>query len=358
MRLTVDLTALGRNWKKLAAMAEGAECAGVVKADAYGLGIDRVVPALSAAGCRTFFVALPEEGVRVREFAPDAAIYVLCGFLSDLVVHYSEAKLRPVLGFRDEVEAWAGSMPGAPSALHVDTGMNRLGVTLEEAEALSADPLIERAGVELVISHLACADEPEHPLTARQRARFSEMRELFPGKRLSLANSAGVHLGPHYHYDLVRPGIAVYGGASHPFAEMETVVTAEARVLQVRDVPAGEAVGYGAVQTVHRDSRIAVLGAGYADGYQRAASAVGPRNARVRIGNHIAPLLGRVSMDLMAIDVTDLPEEEVRPGVWAELFGPHVAVDSVAAAAGTIGYELLTGLSRRATRIYRDETSG
>jgi alanine racemase len=241
------------------------------------------------------------------------------------------------------------------AAIHVDTGMNRLGLSLHEALTLARDPvLLAAVAPSLVMSHLACSDTPEHPLNLRQLALFREIRSEFPDVPASLANSAGVFLGQQYHFDLIRPGIALYGvgpvaGIENP---MHTVVTAEARVLAIREAEAGETVGYGATETLTRPSRIAILAAGYADGYHRlAGSSDSRKGAHVMIRGEMAPLVGRVSMDLMAADVTDLPRA-VR-GDWAELFGPNVPIDDVAARAGTIGYELLTGLGRRYARTYR-----
>lgn len=353
LRYRIDLDALVRNWRRLAGLAAPAECAAVVKADAYGIGIEAAVPALAAAGCRHFFVALPEEGRRARAAAPNAAIWVLEGFFETAAELYRQDGLRPVLGRREALAAWAAAGAGAPAALHVDTGMNRLGLDLAEAAALAGEALPRRAGISLAMSHLACADEPSHPMNATQLAGFRRVAERFPGRTRSLANSAGIHLGREFHFDLVRPGIALYGGASHPAAQSEPVVTAEAAILQVRRARAGETVGYGAAHRLVRDSRIAILAAGYADGYLRAAGAADGRpGASVVIAGRVCPLLGRVSMDLMAADVTDLPENAAAPGDWAELFGPQMPIDTVAAAAGTIAYELLTGLSRRAARDY------
>ena len=352
LRLTIDLGALAANWKELARLAVPAECAAVVKADAYGLGIGQAVPALAAAGCRTFFVALPSEGVRARAVAPDAVIYVLGGFFKDAADAYVEARLRPVLNQPEELSAWTKLGGGAAAALHVDTGMNRLGYSVEQASALAGSPDIKNAGVALLMSHLACADEPEHPKNREQLSRFESVRRAFPGLAASLANSAGIFLGPEYGFDLVRPGIALYGAAPAPGRSLRAVVTAEARILQIREARAGETVGYGASQTLRRDSRIAIIAAGYADGYLRSAgSSDGRQGGSVFIGGGRAPLVGRVSMDLMAADVTDIPAE-VSAGGRAELFGPNIPIDEAAGAAGTIAYELLTALSRRAARIY------
>jgi alanine racemase len=351
VRLTIDLSALAANWKRVAAEVAPAECGAVVKADACGLGIERAVPSLVAVGCRTFFVALPEEGRRVRAVAPDATIYVLGGFFSDAADMYREADLRPILNHSEELAAWAADSGGRSAALHVDTGMNRLG--FEPAKALALDTAALRAaGVVLVVSHLACADEPAHAANARQLALFGNIRSAFPGLPASLSNSAGVFLGKDYHFDLVRPGIALYGAEYRKGAALAVVVTAEARILQVRTVEAGATIGYGGAHTLRRPSRVAILAAGYADGYIRCAGASDHRaGACVHVRGTSAPLVGRVSMDLMAADVTDAPSD-VRPGEYVEMFGSNLPIDEVATAAGTIAYELLTQLSRRAERRY------
>lgn len=362
-RLTIDLGALVANWRDLAALAAPGDCAGVVKADAYGLGIAEAVPALAEAGCATFFVALPVEARQVRAAAPEATIYVLGGFAPESAAAFDEAGARPVLGSLAEVEAWAAlcHAEGArrPAAIHVDTGMNRLGLSADEVDALAARPeLTESFELALVMSHLACADTPEHPLNARQVDRFTSLRARFPPTPASLANSGGTLLGPPYRLDLARPGIAVYGGralADRP-NPMRPVVRLEARILQVRTARAGERVGYGAVQTLTRDTRLAILAAGYADGYIRAAGgADGRPGASAYLGGHRAPLVGRVSMDLIAIDVTDVPEIFVKSGNYAELLGDNFTVDDLADRAGTIGYEVLTRLGGRVHRVYSGE---
>ncbi|MBN9024446.1 MAG: alanine racemase [Rhizobiales bacterium] len=356
-RLTIDLGALARNWQALAAQAGTAETAAAVKGNAYGIGAEPATRALSRAGCRTFFVALPEEGFEVRAVAPEATIYVLNGLASGVAAAHEAGSIRPVIGSLDELREWSAYRAGGGqghAALHVDTGMNRLGVTFAEALELASDRgLTERLGLTLVMSHLACGDTPAHPLNARQLATMQDVHALFPGLPVSLANTAGIALGRDYHFNLVRPGIGLYGG---PYIEgeppLETVVTAEARIIQIRDVPAGETVGYGAAQTMARPCRIAILSTGYADGYHRSAGATdGHPGASVVLHGHRAPLVGRISMDLMAIDVTDIPA--ARRGDWVELFGPNMPVAEVATAARTISYELLTSLGGRYARHYR-----
>ena len=364
-RLTVDLVALSANWKALADHVTGGghATAAVVKGDGYGIGLEEAGRALAAAGCTTFFVALPDEGRRLRAILPNAVVYVLNGLIGGAEA-YARADLRPVLGSWPEIEEWlafrrAGGTTGA--AIHVDTGMNRLGLSLHEALDLKREArLLATLAPDLVISHLACADTPDNPMNRRQLALFREVRAQFPDLPASLANSAGVFLGPDYHFDLVRPGIALYGGVAvlgvtNP---MRAVATLEARVLAVREAEEGETVGYGATQSMKMNARLAILSIGYADGYHRLAGAANEHGgAWVWVRGHRAPLVGRVSMDLITIDVTNIPG--VVRGDWAEMFGRHIPVDEVARHAGTIGYELLTNLGRRHERVYvggADET--
>ena len=349
LTLTIDLAALARNWKRLAKAVAPAECAAVVKADAYGIGVEQAVPALVAAGCRTFFVAWPEEGRSVRAVAPEAIVYVLGGFSPEACDALS--RRRPAAGPQQRRRAGRLDGPRRRSP-HRSPRRHRNEPARFPAGGsapLSRSQLLGRANVALVMSHLACADEPEHPKNAGQLALFREMLDTFPNVPASLANSASILLGRDYHFDLVRPGIALYGGAPMPGGRIEAVVTAEARILQVRDAAKGETVGYGATRTFDQPARLAILAAGYADGYLRAAG--GRPGASAFVAGHRAPIAGRISMDLMAVDVTDVPAE-VRVGDGAELFGPNMPIEEVAAAAATIPYELLTGLSRRAERRY------
>lgn len=363
-RLTIDLGALADNYRTLAKMSAPAETAAVVKADAYGIGIARAVPALAAAGCRSFFVALPAEGVEARRASPEAAIYVLSGPLSgEAAEAFRRHRLTPVLNSPHDIAIWREACrEGAlPAALHVDTGMNRLGLSESEAAAFAAENAQGGAvPLRLVMSHLAYADEPGHPLSRKQLESFQRVAALFEGIDSSLANSAGIMLGGDFRRDLTRAGVALYGGRAANEGEnpMRPVVTAEARVLQVRQAAAGSAVGYGATVTLERDTTLAIVAAGYADGYHRAASSAGvplrgavPTGANGFIAGKRVPVVGRISMDLTAFDVGAC-EDTVSPGDWIELFGPNIALDEVAQAAGTIGYELLTSLGRRYERIY------
>ena len=363
--LAVDLAALARNYRRLCTQFTGREVAAVVKADAYGTGLETVLPVLAATGCRTYFVALPAEGVKARQalraagFRDDEAqIHVLDGFFAGASELYRSFALRPVLGDCDEIARWIAWRKHEKATLHIDTGMNRLGIRWDRIGGVIAASTIKDAGIDLVMSHFACADTPDHPLNDTQINRFAAVRAAFPGTAGSLCNSAGIFLGHEAHHDLARPGIALYGGASHPDAEVEPVVTAQARILAVRQVKAGETIGYGGAWTARRETILAILAAGYADGYLRAAGSAdgqngGKTDAKVWIAGHGAAIVGRVSMDLIAADITDIPAAALAAegkNLRAELFGPNIDIDQVAKAAGTIAYELLTNLSRRAAR--------
>jgi alanine racemase len=358
--LTIDLDAIVANWRELARRAAPAACAAVVKADGYGCGIAPVAVTLAKAGCNTFFVAHLAEGRSVRAVAPEAAIYVLNGLAPGTALAQADAGLRPVLGSLAELAEWrafvraSGWQGGA--ALHVDTGMNRLGLSFAEAEWFSREHASERAGLTLVMSHLACAETPDHALNAKQMAAFHEVRALFPGIAGSLANSSGVFLDSDAHHDLVRPGVALFGGNPTPshLNPMQPVVTLRGRIVQVRTVDAGETVGYGATWTAQQPTRIAVVSIGYADGVLRAASCGDDKpGADAIVAGHRCPLVGVVSMDLLAVDVSALPDELPRRGDFVTLIGDGTGVDDLAAHAGTIGYEILTNLGGRYARIYR-----
>jgi len=363
--LTVDLAAIRGNWRYLAKLAGPAECGAAVKGDAYGLGIALVTQALWDAGCRSFFVARPKEGEELRAHLPEAIIYVLDGLFAGQAEFYAKLELRPALISIDEAREWAGFGRAygrkLPCALHVDTGINRLGFSMAEFENLLQDNFtMEGLNPALVMSHLACADEPSHPLNARQRDAFTSIRRQLPGVPASLANSSGIYLGPAYVHDLVRPGIALYGGNPLPGKAnpMRPVVYLEAAIMQLRDVAAGESVGYGATWTARRASRIAILGAGYKDGIPRALSSRQDREpAQVVIAGRRCPIVGRVSMDMMAADVTDLPRGAVARGTRAEIIGRDIGADEAAHWAGTISYELFTHLGRRYARLYSDSES-
>jgi alanine racemase len=363
--LTIDLSAIQANWRALAARAPEAECGAAVKGNAYGLGIAPVAGALWDAGCRTFFVARPKEGEELRALAPAATIYVLDGLFPGQAEFYAQLDLRPALIAISEAREWAafGRVYGRklPCAIHVDTGINRLGFSLAEFEALLGDNFtMDGLAPSLLMSHLACADDPPHPLNAKQRDAFAHVRARFPGLPASLANSSGIYLGKGYTHDLLRPGIALYGGNPLPTSSnpMRAVAHLEGTVLQVRDVAAGESVGYGATWIAARPSRVAILGAGYKDGVPRALSSKEPSGpAHVWLAERRCPVIGRISMDMMAIDVTGVPEDRCSKGSRAEIFGTHVGIDETAAWAGTISYELLTRLGSRYARLYSGSDS-
>jgi len=360
--LTINLSAIAANWDTLSRRTMPAECAAVIKADGYGCGIEPVARALGAAGCKTFFVADLAEAVRVRGVAPELAIYVLNGLPPGTAAAFADIHARPVIGSLLELAEWdafcSSNQWRGGAALHVDTGMNRLGISADEAAALAPRIRAENHGIALLMSHLACAEQPSHPLNERQIQLFREIRLLYRGIPGSLANSSGIFLGGAAHCDMVRPGAALFGinptpGQSNP---MRPVVELQARVVQVRTVPKGETIGYNATWTAKHATRIAVVSAGYADGYPRAASATDAApGAEAIVAGMRCPLAGRVSMDLLAIDISALPDHSVRRGDLVTLIGGEVGVDTLAAAAGTIGYEVLVNLGRRFHRSYRQD---
>jgi len=358
--LTIDLDAIVANWRELRDRAAPAQCAAVVKADAYGCGLEAVATALVRAGCETFFVGHLAEGRRLRSVAPRATIYVFNGILPGTAPGYVGHNLHPVIGSLAELAEWNAFVTATGwhggGALIVDTGINRLGLSFEEAMWLARQPQAERGEVVLLLSHFACADIPDHPLNGKQIAAFRELRAMFPGVPGSLANSPGVFLGPDAHHELVRPGVALYGGNPTPLHlnPMRAVVTLAARIVQVRSVAEGETVGYCATWTAKRDARIAIVAVGYGDGFLRAASASDERpGAEAIVAGRRCPLAGKISMDLLAIDVSELPEDLPHRGDFATLIGPDISVDDVASHAGTIAYEVLTNLGSRCRRQYR-----
>jgi alanine racemase len=358
--LTIDLAAIEANWRALGRRAMPAECAAVVKADGYGLGLEPVAKRLAKAGCKSFFVADLGEARRLRAALPDQAIYVLDGLLPSTAAAFAEINARPVIGSLVELAEWdafcsAQKWTGG-AALHVDTGMNRLGISANDAAALAPRIRAENHGITLLMSHLACADQPDNSLNQKQMALFREVRLLYRGIPSSIAASSGIFLGNPAHCDMVRPGAALYGvnptpGKANP---MQPVVELKAHVLTVRNVGKGETVGYGGVWTARHASRLAILAAGYADGYLRSASATDEApGTDVMVAGKRCPVVGRVSMDLMAVDITGLPDKAVRRGDLVALIDDDVTLDDVGNKAGTIGYEILTSLGRRYHRVYR-----
>lgn len=357
--LIIDLGALRANYRTLRDKAKGAECAAVIKANAYGTGAAAAANALTIEGCRTYFVATLDEAHIVRETARDATVYLLDGFFTGSGRDFASANIRPVLNSLAEVEDWAAFCRDygkpLPAALHVDTGINRLGLPRAEAKTLAnARQTLDAFDPALLMSHLACADEPGHPMNAAQLKTFEDFRTLLPSCPASLANSGGIFLGGPYHFDLVRAGVALYGGSpvtGRP--ALAPVVQLYARVVQIHEAGSGETVGYGAAWKLTDPTRIATISLGYADGILRHLGAEdGASGLTAYIDGHPAPAVGRVSMDLITLDVTGVPGASARRGAWAEILGDHVTVDDLAEKAGTIGYEILTSLSRRAQRVY------
>jgi alanine racemase len=361
--LTIDLDALVANWRKLEKTAVPAECSAVIKANAYGCGVEPVARALAKAGCKTFFVATIDEAAAARTAVPSAVIYVLNGFIQNTGEAYARIDARPVIGDLNELAEWdvfcrrTGWAGGA--AIHIDTGMQRLGLTIAEAQGLIPRIHAGDHGISLVMSHLACAENLHHPMNARQLAAFRAIASEFSGVPASLSNSSGIFLGSSFQFDMVRPGAALYGVNPTPEADnpMLPVVELKARIAQIRDVERGESVGYGGNWTARRPTRLAIVSAGYADGYFRAGSSNdGTRGAEVIVAGKRCPVAGRISMDLTAVDVTDLEKNAVRRGHLVTLIGEGVTVDELAHHFGTIGYEVLTSLGRRYARVYKGET--
>jgi alanine racemase len=360
--LTIDLDALAANWRKLEKTGVPAECAAVIKANAYGCGIEPVAKALAGAGCKTFFVATLDEALAARAALPSATLYVLNGFIQNTGDTYAKIDARPVIGEINELAEWdvfcrrTGWAGGA--AIHIDTGMHRLGLTVTEAQSLVPRINAGDHGISLVMSHLACAESLHHLMNAKQLATFREVASLFAGIPASLANSSGIFLGSPFHFDMVRSGAALYGVNPTPEADnpMQPVVELRARVMQIRHIERGETVGYGGIWTARRPTTLAIIAAGYADGYFRAGgSNDGTRGADVMVAGQRCPVAGRISMDLMAVDVTDVEKNAVRRGHFVTLIGEGITIDELAHHFGTIGYEVLTSLGSRYARVYKGE---
>jgi alanine racemase len=356
-RLTVRLGAIADNYRECQRAAGPAAVAGVVKADAYGLGAAPVARGLTGAGCDSFFVARLEEGVALRPILPQARIFVLDGAAESAIPALIEYGLTPVLNSLDEIAGWgaagAGRRTMLDAAIHIDTGMNRLGLPRTELSVLAAEASKRLAGIRpvLIMSHLVCADDAEAAMNGRQLARFRETLAMLPPAPASLANSGGILLGKDYAFDMVRPGIGLYGGnpqigGDNPF---KVAAVFEGRVLQTRRIDKGESVGYGATYRSERSSVLATVAAGYADGLMRA---IGNRG-EAAIGNVRVPVAGRVSMDLITLDVTGAAG--VEPGDWVEFFGDTIALEELAKASATANYEILTSVS---ARIPRHHVSG
>lgn len=347
----ISLPVIVKNHQELTAFAGGADCAAVVKADAYGHGAAQVSKALHEAGCRIFFVAYPHEGAEVRSsVGPDAEIYVFNGVTEADLSIFEADLLSPVCNQLVEIELWLKSGIAAGYALHFDTGMNRLGLRTEQLEQVLA--LTSGAPPTLVMSHLACADQPQNEMNANQLSRFKTIADRFPASKKSLCSTGGIYLGEDYHFDVLRPGIGLYGGGpARPLGlKLTPALTLTAPILSVFEAGEGETIGYGGSFTVKRPMTLATVALGYADGYLRSASNFG---FGMR-GGVPCPVMGRVSMDLTTVDVSDL-EERPQPGDRIEFIGPKAGLEIQAEAAGTIGYELTSRLGGRISKTWRTE---
>ncbi len=348
--LRVNLSALCDNYRFLKnRLRPGSICSAVVKADAYGLGVAPVARALYNAGCRDFVVATLDEAVELRGIIDCVNIYVLLGVQAGEEELFVQHGLIPVLNDSYQYELWHKYRAGLPAVIHVDTGMCRLGFSLVDFLAMFPS-MCEHLDIRYVMSHLACADAPEHFLNSRQLHRMQDIQHHAEKHKISFANSSGIFLGEEYHFDMVRPGVALYGcnPTSQQPNPMKTVVTATAPILQIRSITKTKTVGYGATYEVHPGNKVAVLGIGYADGYFRAFS----NKNHCYLAGYMLPVIGRVSMDLVTVDVSDVPDSLLHIGAEVELIGEHRTLDDVAKQADTIGYEVLTSLGKRYKREY------
>jgi len=361
--LTIDLAAIAANYRYLVEQVAPATCAAAVKADAYGLGAAMVAPVLQREGCKHFFVATVDEGLALRQVLPHATIYILNGLPPGSAATLASAELIPVLCTLEQIEDWrkfcATSGAQKPAALQIDTGISRLGLTQADVVRLATDTRLLRGfPIFHVMSHLACGDEPGSPMNDQQLMLFRTLTEHFPwqGPRPSfgISASSGIFIGTDFHFDLVRPGAALYGlepvaGRPNP---MRPVVRLQGKILQIRDVDVGMTVGYGATHRFEGPSRLATIGVGYADGIFRS---LGNRGA-VFVAGERAPVVGRISMDLMTVDVGRVPRAAAYPGALVDIIGPGQSVDDFARSAGTIGYEVLTAFGKRYQRRYLSDT--
>jgi alanine racemase len=347
-KLTIDLDALATNWAFFRDQSDGAHCSAVIKANGYGLGVTPVAQRLAKAGCTTFFVAHFGEAVSARAaLGSDATIYVLNGLMDGQCEAFHYHNLRPVLNDLDQIEHWRGSGLNAPAALHVDTGMNRLGISEDDLDA--AKEALIGVNLALTMSHLACSSDPQHPKNHMQREAFLRAASQLPSAPLSLAASAGILLEGDFCFDLVRPGIGLYGGGPFDVEHVPLVPVAqlEAPIIQLRRIGPGDTVGYGATWQADRAKTIATIALGYADGFLRAGSSRG----FAVLGGAVCPIVGRISMDMIALDVTGAGKA-AKVGAMAQFLGRAAPIDAQAQALGTISYELLTGLGGRFERVY------
>lgn len=361
LKLSIDLAAIQANWQLIHRdLAPQAHIAAVVKANGYGLGATKVASALWQVGARDFFVALPEEGAELRQILPQQArIHILGGLWPDATGYYLENRLIPVLNSRKMCDQWLADMAKyqqkAPCIIQTETGMNRLGMSEAEFahfQMQTDNPLLDPI---CLMSHLACADDPTHPLNQAQidnfQTQYQQIQSHFPQIKASLSNSAGLFLPQKPHYDLVRPGIALYGGTPSTSADaikFHFPLTLSAQILQIRSIDRPGTVGYGATSHIGKGQKLAVIALGYADGYLRYLS----NRGFVQIGSYRAPIVGRVSMDVTTIDVSHIPEAILNQSQWADILSPTLNATDLAEQAGTIDYEILTSLGHRAAREY------
>ncbi|MBH66900.1 MAG: alanine racemase [Rhodospirillaceae bacterium] len=360
--LLVHLGRIVRNYRYLTKKLAPAECSATLKANAYGLGAVKVGQALKKAGCSTFFLATIDEAIELREAIRNqkTKIAVLNGVPRNTEHIFHRYNLIPVLNDLDQLNRWHDSNLKKniryPSTLHVDTGMNRLGLSLRDYKsAIESPTVLHGAHICLIMSHLACSDEPDHENNTQQLEQFKALSKLLPNIKLSLANSGGIFLGTDFHFDMARPGIALYGSlpGHEEINPLRHSVDLYGRILQVRQAEAGSAVGYGGTHKLKKNSRIAVVGTGYADGYQRSFSSA----SYVFFEGFRLPVIGRVSMDTITVNISDVPESTITPGDFVEIIGDKFTVDDAAVVAGTVPHELFTGLGKRHSRIYGCATS-
>lgn len=347
-QLDVDLSTIINNYQVLRDRSSCATCAAVVKADAYGLGMERVAPALyTQAGCDTFFVANLLEAISLRAMLKDVVIFVFNGITADQIDLYLEHDIRPILNDLSQVALWNGKKE--PCAIHFDTGINRLGLSSRETEQFLNSQY--DLNISLMLSHLIQSECQDQPSNKDQLEKFTKIRDQLPNTKASLSNSAGIYLGEEYHFDLLRPGIMLYGGnpgLSTLPAGLKRTFELKAKILQIRDVDAGQSVGYNLLWTASGPSRIALLNVGYADGTLNSCDA----QAKVFIAGAIAPVIGKVSMDMVAIDITDVKFNDVTVIDYAEIIGENITLEMVSKVSTLGQYELLTGIGQRFNKKY------
>jgi len=351
--LSINLSSIEHNYNILKSIANGAICSAVVKANAYGLGVEQVSKRLVQAGCNNFFVAHLNEGIELREIIGDNHnIYILHGLKRNQQAAFHKHNLIPVLNFMEQIKLWNDYArelsTNLPAIIHIDTGMNRLGLNIADAEDLARNKsLLSHIDTKFIMSHLACASEPNDQMNAEQLEKFDSVRKLFPDIPATLSNSAGILLNDDYHFEMVRPGISLYGGGNRPKnVDIKNVVDLKSSILQIRNIDSDQTVGYGATRTVKAGSRIATIPIGYADGYLRSLG----NNSYLHIDDVKIPVIGRVSMDMVIADITGIDNITVNSKV--EILGENCTINSIAELAETISYEILTNLGSRYNRVY------